>query len=332
MKKGFFLLCTLSLVCAGCKVDEEFEGPSLNDLYGSFAILEELDITDRSVDFSAGENTAFTAVFTKNVEWTLQIKGLSSGAVKELTGFSSSLSAENATWNGTTTVLPMFRAEECAVQLTFATEQDTLRDTLTVNSGRVNEGFLLSDFEDGFPSGWNTFVQSGADMTFVVQTNSNAAQGTGYYDMGGTVGWDWLKGLVDIPASAYGSERFDLNSNPANVYFNTMLYKPEAINNALVLFQFREDDNEDGVYNSANEDMFAIEVDPSVDGWSLLSANYAELQTLVNGQPSAAIGNGVREPHKLFQVSILFLANPTSGYSQGYVDYLIFTEGAPLNP
>lgn len=326
------MLLITALAIQGCKVDEEFEGPSLTDLYGSFAILEDFDITDRSVNFSENETTTFTALFNKNVSWKLEIKGLSSGAVKEITGFSSQLDATNALWNGSTTILPMFRPEECAVELTFENEADTLRDTLNVTGGRVHAGFLLSDFETGFPSGWNTFVQSGANMTFIVQNNNNAAQGSRYYDMGGTVGWDWLKGLVNIPATAYGTSHFDLTSNPDGLFFNVMIYKPEDISNALVLFQFKEDDNLDGTYNTTNEDLFAVEVAPSQNGWSLISVNYADMVTLVNGQPAAAIGNGIREPHKLKEISVLFLANPTSGYSQSYMDYLIFTENGPLIP
>ena len=101
------MLLITALAFQGCKVDEEFEGPSLTDLYGSFAILEEFDITDRSVNFSENETTTFTATFNKNVSWKLEIKGLSSGAIKEITGFSSQLDATNALWNGSTTVLPM---------------------------------------------------------------------------------------------------------------------------------------------------------------------------------------------------------------------------------
>jgi hypothetical protein len=53
---------------------------------------------------------------------------------------------------------------------------------------------------------------------------------------------------------------------------------------------------------------------------------------LVNGNPAAPNGNGLHEPHKLFQVSILFLANPASGYSESGLDYMIFTQGEPLRP
>jgi hypothetical protein len=59
---------------------------------------------------------------------------------------------------------------------------------------------------------------------------------------------------------------------------------------------------------------------------------YSELQSLVNGQPAAPNGNGVREPNKLTQVNILFLANPASGYANARLDYMIFTEGEALQP
>jgi hypothetical protein len=323
-------LCTMTFM--GCKVDDEFSGPDLVDLYGEFGIVQGLDISDRAVDFSLNETTYFTAGFTKNVQWKLQIKGLNSGGIKEITGFSRDVNAANAKWDGRVTRLPMFREEVCAVELTVENQVDTLRDTLEVLGGRINEGFLLSDFESGFPGNWLPFVQSGANMTFNVQTNNNAAQGGKYYDMGGTVNWDWLIGLFDIPATAYGSPTFDLNENPDAVYFNTMVYKQAALSNGIILFQFREDDNLDGTFNSSNEDMYAVEITPDLDGWQLISLKYGDLASLVNGQPANPAGNGVREPHKLMQISMLYLANPSSGYAQSYLDYMIFTENGPLKP
>lgn len=332
MKKLAIFISLSAIVFAGCKQDDEFSGPDLNNLYGGFSVIQDLDISNRNVDFSSGESTYFTASFSKSVEWKIEIKGLTSGAIKNIEGFSNDLNNVNALWNGTTTILPMFKGEECAVEVTFANQPDTLRDTLTVVAGRLNQGFLLSDFENGFPANWITFIQSGANMSFNIQTSDVSAQGSHYYDMGGEVNWDWLKGYVYIPASAYGAQTFPLNSNPANVYFNTFYYKVPTLNNALILFQFCEDDNEDGVFNTSNEDMYSIQVTPTVGGWSQLSVNYADLAALVNGAPATPAGNGVKEPHKLKQVNILHLANPTSGYAQSYIDYLIFTENGPLIP
>jgi len=116
------------------------------------------------------------------------------------------------------------------------------------------------------------------------------------------------------------------------VYFNTFLYKPENINNGLVLFQFREDDNGDGVYSTNQEDMFSLQITPSQNGWQHVFRKYDDLQTLVNGSEASPIGNGLHEPDKLLQVSVLFLANPASGYSQCLLDNVVFTEGGPLQP
>lgn len=332
MKKTIYFLLVASLIYTSCKVDEEFEGPSLVDLYGDFSIIDSLDITNRNVNFSTGESTAFTATFSKNVNWKLEVTGLQSGAVKRFEGFSNSLTAANATWNGTTTVLPMFRVEDCAVQLTIENVADTLRDTLAVLGSKVYQGFVVADFENGWNPGWNKYVQSGASMSFAVLTNASAAQGSRYYEMAGEVSWDWLIGLVNMPGSAYGATHYPLTSNPSNLYFNTMLYKPAGIDNGLVLFQIKEDDNEDGIYSAGTEDMYSIQVSLSDSGWSKFSQRYDNIPTLFNGAPAGAIGNGLHEPNKVIEVSTLFLANPTSGYSKTWIDYMIFTEGSALEP
>ena len=56
------------------------------------------------------------------------------------------------------------------------------------------------------------------------------------------------------------------------------------------------------------------------------------MPTLVNGAPVDPIGNGIYEPEKLIQVSILMLANPVSGYAQAYMDLMLFTENQPFKP
>ncbi len=312
-----------------CKQEDTFDGPNLEDIYGPFFIEQTLTISDDSLDLSGGETTLFSASFSKNLDWKLSVRGLSSGAVHIHEEFSS---AVNFNWNGSTTVLPMFRQETCEVLLTFENQIDTLRDTLEVLSIRPPQGFVLSDFESGLNPGWTPFIQSGSDMSFSVRSNGMAAQGNNYYDMGGAVTWDWLIGMIDMPASAYNVPHFPLSTNASEVFFNTMVYKPEALDNGLILVQFREDDNGDGNYSNGTEDLWAFEISGGSDGWSTISRKYEDIVTLVNGAESAPIGNGLHEPDKLVQVSILFLANPASGYSQAYLDYVTFTQGGPLQP
>ena len=328
-KKLFFPFLATILFLNGCKPEDTFDGPNLEDIYGPFFVSELLTISNESVDLASGESSRFNAKFSKNLNWKLEIIGLSSGARHVHEEFSSVM---DYNWNGSTSILPMFRQESCEVRLTFENQLDTLRDTLEVESIRPLQGFVLSDFESGVNPGWDPFVQSGSNMSFAVRSNGQAAQGNNYYDMGGTVTWDWLIGLLDIPASAYNVEHFPLSNNPSDVYFNTMIYKPAAYDNGLTLIQFREDDNGDGNYTSGQEDLWAFEISGGSDGWSTISKRYSDIVTLVNGQESAPIGNGLHEPDKIVKVSILFLANPSSGYSQAYLDYITFTTGGPLQP
>jgi hypothetical protein len=112
------------------------------------------------------------------------------------------------------------------------------------------------------------------------------------------------------------------------------------VTNALLLIQFREDDNLDGQFNQSNEDMYALQCAAySVNGaqtlqrgWNLISARYSDLVSIVNGQPSTPAGNNRLEPDRLQKVSVLMLANPSSGYSQLYLDYVVFTSNGPLQP
>ena len=107
---------------------------------------------------------------------------------------------------------------------------------------------------------------------------------------------------------------------------------PVGITNGLLLIRINEDEDLDGTFNAANEDQYSIEINNVDPGWNLYSFRYSELAALFNGQPTNAAGNDLHEPDKIHQVEFLFLANPSSGYSRLLMDYVVFTEGGPLNP
>ena len=67
----------------------------------------------------------FSAQFNKPVSWKISIKGQTSKAEKIITGQTKFIDATNATWNGSTTVFPMFKAENCIAQLTIDGVADT---------------------------------------------------------------------------------------------------------------------------------------------------------------------------------------------------------------
>ena len=330
MKKTILFIALF--VSFACQRKEVIEGPLLDDLYGDFRVLEDYTATNQQVDFSIGESVVFMARFSKTVDWEIHIVGQISKAEKIIAGKSKIIDDQNGIWNGSTTNLPMFKVENCLAILTVPDELYTDTLDVIINETKIDEGFLISDFENGVNPGWTVFTQSGADMSFFIVESDSSAQEYHYYDMGGAVNWDYLIGYIDMPSSAYQEPTYPLPENPAEVFFNVLLNKPEAINNEIVLWQFWEDDNEDGDFDENSEDMYSLELKGLEDGWQTISIRYDELVSLSNGVPTTPAGNGIHEPHKLLNIRLMFLADPASGYSQTLMDYIIFTEGQELEP
>ncbi len=332
MIKKLYIVLIVVFAFACRKESDTFEGPSIEELYGDFSVLSDFSVSSAEVDFAAGEETYFMAQFNKTVDWTITITGKSSGAVKTISDRTKEIDASNATWNGSTTEFPVFAAEDCEAVLTIVDVADTFRLDLKTLSPKPNEGLVLADFETtGFDPDWTVFIQSGADMDFAVHMDPLAPHGGGYLNMAGTVNWDWLIGLIDFNAAAYGTNGFELSTDPSAVYFNCMVYGEPSFNKSLILFRLDEDENGDGTFDPNTEDQYSYELWVDWEGWKLVSIPYNSFQALVNGQPSTPNGNGSWEPNKLDKLSMLHLADPAQGQASTKIDYLIFTD-APLEP
>lgn len=334
MKKNVLCIVLMTLFFAGCRKDEDaFDGPSINDIFSNFKLIAPFDADRDSVDFSLSQTVAFSASFNKVVDWKITITGQTSKAQKVIEGQSKTISVTNALWNGSTTNYPVFRAENCTAKLTIKDVADTFNIAIKVIKPKTNPGYLIADFENGLNPFWPKYIQSGANMDFKVKTDSVAPQGTKYLNMAGTVNWDYLIGYIDFPASAYGSQfAFPLNTNPSSVYFNCLIYGVANTNTSLVLFQFKEDENGDGTFTPANEDEYDYQITVDWVGWKLVSVKYADLNTLVNGQPGTPKGNGLRNPDRLGKISMLHLADPNNGFASTKIDLITFSNNAPIEP
>lgn len=334
MKKFLFFAILGTVVLSSCRKKEadNIDGPSLDNLYGSFSVLTDFTASRDSVDFAASENVYFTAQFSKSLDWEIKITGQTSGAVKYITGFGSSITQNASTWIGEITEFPIFRSEMCDVQLTFPSEPDTLTAQIKVLTPKLNPGFVVADFESGMIPGWQTFIQAGADMDFQIKSDAFAPEKNAYLNMAGTVDWDYLIGYVYFKASAYGAPYYPLTNNPNNTYFNIMAYGEPGSINSIILFQFQEDDNGNGTHSPTTEDTYSLEIPVTWEGWKLISVKYSDIPCLVNGQPAAPNGNGVYNSDKIVSVNMLHLANPATGFAKMKVDYMIFTENGVLKP
>jgi hypothetical protein len=169
-------------------------------------------------------------------------------------------------------------------------------------------------------------------MDFNIKNDTLCPQGAKYLRMAGTVNWDYLIGLIDYPASAYGTTKtLNLSTNPNDVYFNCLIYGESAANPSIVLFQFKEDENADGIISANSDDEYDYQINVNWTGWKLISIKYADIVTLVNGQPSTPKGNSQHNPDKIGKISMLHLADPSLGFAACKIDYIMFTS-APLEP
>ena len=330
MKKLIYItLCLIVIISSCSKPDEFYDGPNLYDVYGDFEVYTPLEGSQINVDFESGETVYFTCELSKVVNWQLKITGSNSGAEKIITGTSKTLDEEVALWDGSTTNLPIFRVENCNVELSFLTEEtDTILTTsVFVTMPKLNDGFVITDFEEGWDPNWSTYVQPGTSMDFGIKLDGTAPQLARYYNMAGAVDWDWLTGMIDFNATVFGETTMPLSNNGDNLYFNAFVYGDPMYPNSRVLFRFDEDENIDGTFDITNEDSFGYEIIIDWSGWKHVSVKYSDILSANNSS-----GGGVHNPDKLNRVSVLHLADPNSGYAHSAIDYLIFTENEPLRP
>lgn len=330
MKKLIYItLCLIVIISSCSKPDEFYDGPNLDDVYGDFEVYTPLEGSQINVDFESGETVYFTCELSKIVNWQLKITGSNSGAEKIITGISRTLNEEVALWDGSTTNLPIFRVENCNVELSFLTEEtDTILTTsVFVTTPKLNDGFVITDFEEGWNPNWSTFVQSGTSMDFGIKLDGTAPQLARYYNMAGVVDWDWLTGMIDFNATAFGETTMPLSNNGDNLYFNAFVYGDPMYPNSRILFRFDEDENVDGTFDITSEDSFGYELIIDWSGWKHVSVKYSDILSANDSS-----GGGLHNPDKLNRVSVLHLADPNSGYAHSAIDYLTFTENEPLRP
>ncbi|MAW64842.1 MAG: hypothetical protein CMD18_01465 [Flavobacteriales bacterium] len=339
--KKFLHITLLFLLIVSCRKnnEENIEGPSLNDLYGPFDILSNLELND-SINFSTGENVAFKMEISKKTDWEIEVTGSSTGAKKKFTGKSRILSLENASWKGGADAFPSFALEKSYITIRFPNEENApiINDTITITGLKKEKGTLITSFEDDFKYHWDSFNQETVNGA-IICSDGNAAKGDCYYKWNGLVNWtktdgsyEWIIGKININAPDSG---FSLPTNAKTLFFNmgNRMVSNTGNNNCLIRFSFDEDDNGDGIFDPGKEDRFTYEYWYENDQWNLISFKYGDLKYDSDGNLANLKGNGLPEPSKLISIEVLFLANSATGkVSEADADHIIFTENEPYKP
>lgn len=314
---------------------------AMTPLFVPFEVIEPLRASQATVDFAAGERVTFTAQFNMQVDWTLEIIGQESGAIKRIRGFSSELTESNASWLGGTTELPLFKGETVAATLLLdgAPLPDSPPVQVLVTTPRIYPGLVVADFEGGdeievFNPEFeftDVGIRGAGDVNMVVP-----AQGDQYFLLRGrdSIVTNFFVGLVTILPPGGGT--FEVPTNiAAELYFNCFLYgfgSPYTI----AVVEVVVDGNGTGAYEEIGDTIIPLGGDVEFPNVGVLDYNgwraYSE-----PADSFGAFGFGITDAQtqQIVAVRVVLLSDeeeqPTPPEPVGFgIDYITFTAGGPL--
>ncbi len=313
-----------------CKKPKEVDGPLVTEFYGPFNLVEGFKASADTFSFNNTQANHFTAKFNRSADWKITIKGLQSGAVKEIVGSSKVIDFNNSVWNGSTTFIPVFKSENCEATFTVEDEGVLIKDTVFIKTVKpVDQGLVIADFETNNP-GFFIDYSSDGDTIRVESAPLKAPYGKQYFLMQGyDKNGDTYLGQLGIEAKDVISSDTVFKTStkaPSELYFNLLVYgfnKP-----SILKIQFGEDENNNKITDNKTEDVYAKSVTVDWVGWKVVSIKYSET-TIDN---ASATGNKKQEPDKIGIVSFIHLTTAVKGKAAYAFDYMIFTTGKPFQP
>lgn len=324
-------------------------GPVVRPAPDGFFVQDNIFKADKDVADFTSSNLIFSSSFSHEVSWTILIKGLKSGAVKEIKGTSSGLNAYNSTWNGNSSGIFFFRKDEiCIAELRFMGSELILRDTVVISHPilydrkEINgvKHNLIDDFEgNGVPIAAASKDAYDRNVTMTMDTFS--MQGLKGYRM---AGFDlnknsWSGGithntLLEMKTTA----RVPETSDPDNLYVNLYVYGSGKPNSAIQIKLYEVDSDDDFnkvpsyTYRQDVNDAWIMDIPVTWKGWKLVSKKYSQF-TVARDPALGGNGNKIKQPNRITGMGISLLSLPDPGSdTEVIIDYVILTEGGVFVP
>jgi hypothetical protein len=323
-----FLLLAV-LLFTGCKRTDgvqEYVGPKDTTTPTNFSVEGDSIRPRYSLVNFAVQKEFFIARFSHAVSWKLEIRGKNSGAVRLLSGVSQNLDSSNTAFDGKADSLAFFLpTENCTARLTVAGWTKEYTCEFVINQMPSFDAVLIDDFESPNDStGFCVLYKDPTDSLVMFKESESIlffegrrAMKMDGYDVNDNY---WLSTLstknVNLKSILAGKEA-------SSVYLN-MFAKGETDGHTALEIQMFEDEDSDGLYSSASDELWTAKTALTGD-WKQVSLHFDDFTK------SGTSGNSTLEPEKLLRIAFVLVVYPQGGYSSAYVDYANFTFGQPFS-
>jgi hypothetical protein len=349
MKKIFVLIfsavLTGGLFISCKKYKDEFYGPALGIAPEDFSISG-FDVSDDMPNF-ASQTVYFQSTFNATVRWTIVITG-EYGAIKRMEGVSSELNADNASWDGSTDTIKLFRSgENVTATLSILGWPQTYTTTLEIGAEKYR-GYVLGKFDNisvntmakNFQdptSYWWYYSGDGNEVSVDKIADAGTPQGEHSLRIYGVdQNMNYYVGGPGLSAPSPGRFNFGavtLNDFYINLYVKGAGSSPEK-DYKLVVQTYEDDDLNDTIYYDGSEDKYVSTISLKFDGWKLFSLKYSTF-SLEDPLPSNTYRS--HSPDRIANISMFIGANTAAGLSNTalidtQIDYLTVTTNGPMKP
>jgi hypothetical protein len=345
-KSSWLLALSISLFgfITGCKSPEDFIGKEFIEAPSDLQVLSFEGTTDL-VDFTK-DSVGLIGELSHRVSWFVTFTGLKSGAIKTFEGISQSIDPSLFKWGGEhdpqKSIKFFLKDEPVLVEVSFLKSNLVSRDTIVIKETKTFKGdVLFNGFDDDDYDDWPKYLvfdENNDPKNFTAtpyltdDPKGRIVQGERAWGLSGT-DYDntYFIGGIRAMKNDGNDEYFEFQSiQPDLVYFNVFVYG-DANTTTRMAIGVAEDDNLDGTYQDASDDVWEYPIKINWVGWKLISVRYVDFIRAANVNYGGG-GNGKRELDRVKRITFNLLSDPAGNPANYIVDFPIITYGSPFDP
>ena len=317
----YILVILLFLFCFSCKKDKPV-GPPIESYFGELNIFQPFSHDKPvGVDFSSGEVVNFSAEFSVQADYTIDILGRISGANYSINQTGQNL--ENVSWSGNSNTIFFKQYEWCDVSLSFNGHDTVLTDSILILGVQdfSDLGLLLTSFED--PSEFNSVNGQETITNTIISNASSSVHGTNHLEIRG-----------EGSGVYFGATRFQFNPGTITeqdvdaIYFNGFF--KSSYPGSTVGVKLFEDQNNNNQYDQGIDEAWVLKVPLEDDGvWHKLSFNLSDL--IVDVFAGNVEVDGILNPNNIIRIDVICSQQGNTFGTFGFFsDYYILTYNGAL--